>query len=77
MDKDGKTVIKPKYEKAKSFSHGLGAVYDGKKWGFINYDNKLVIDYTFINVDYFNSKGNCMIESGNDSWQLIRLNVEQ
>ena len=77
VDKDGKTVIKPKYEKAKSFSHGLGAVYDGKKWGFINYDNKLVIDYTFINVDYFNSKGNCMVESGNDSWQLIRLNVEQ
>lgn len=76
-DKDGKVIIKPQYDKAKSFSNGLAAVYDGKHWGFINYDNNLVIDYTFMDVDYFNSKGNCMVESGKDNWQLIKLNVEQ
>lgn len=77
VDKKGNEVIKPEYTQAKSFSNGLGAVYNGKSWGFINEDNKLVIDYTFMDVDYFNDKGNCMVESGTDSWQLIRLNVEQ
>lgn len=60
-DLNGEEVIKPTYEGAKSFSNGLAAVYNGDKWGFINEDELLVIAYRFIDADYFNAEGKCMV----------------
>ena len=70
-------MIPPTFIEAKSFSNGLAAVSDGKYWGFINEDGDLVIDYQFLDVDYFNAEGTCMVESGMDTWQLLSLYIEQ
>ena len=75
LDNKGKVLIRPQYESARSFSNGLAGVYNGKKWGFINLDNKLVIDYNFFDVDNFTESGTCMVETGKDNWQLLKLNV--
>ena len=32
----GKMIITPRFYDAKAFSEGLGAVYDGNRWGYIN-----------------------------------------
>ena len=74
---EGKEMIPPTFIEAKSFSNGLAAVSDGKYWGFINEDGDLVIDYQFLDVDYFNAEGTCMVESGMDTWQLLSLYIEQ
>lgn len=75
IDEKGKEVIKPIYNKAKSFSNGLAAVSNGEKWGFIDKEGELVIDYSFFDVDYFNEKGFCMVETGTNSWQLLSLYI--
>lgn len=46
--KNGQTVIKPAYEDLRSpFSEGLCAVKKNDKWGFIDRNNKNVIDYKY------------------------------
>ncbi len=75
VDIEGNVVIEPKYQEAKSFSNGLGAVYNGDKWGFINKEGTLVIGYNFLDVDYFNDKGCCIVKTEEDKWQLLSLNI--
>lgn len=76
VDLDGKEIIAPQYKDAKSFSNGLAAVSDGEKWGFIDSTGNLVIDYLFYGGDYFNTKGCCMVETGQGTaWQLISLYI--
>ncbi len=72
-DLEGETVIKPQYKEAKSFSHGLGAVFDGKKWGFIDKKGNVVIDYQFDDADYFNKKGVCYISEKAGLYNKITL----
>ena len=57
----GEEMIAPAYEGAKSFSYGLAAIYDGEFWGFINENNALVIGCQFLEADYFNEEGSCMV----------------
>ena len=57
----GEEMIAPTYQDAKSFSYGLAAVYDGEFWGFINEENALVIACRFLDADYFNEEGSCMV----------------
>lgn len=76
VDLDGKEIIAPQYNDAKSFSNGLAAVSNGEKWGFIDSAGNLVIDYLFYGGDYFNAEGCCMVETGQGTaWQLISLYV--
>lgn len=75
VDTDGKVVIKPKYESAKSFANGLAGVCVDGKWGFINMNGKMVIDPVFLDVGYFNEKGKCMVSPGANVWQLLSLNI--
>ena len=77
VDNEGKIVIKPTYDEAKSFSNGLAAVSNGDKWGFIDTSGKIVIDYQFWDADYFNSEGCCMVETGKDVWQIISLYIAE
>lgn len=63
VDAEGKTVIKPTYDEAKSFSNGLAAVRMGNLWGFINRDNQLVIDYQFADAGYMDANGICPVRT--------------
>ena len=80
----GEYVIDPQFADARSFSNGLAAVFDGKKWGFINKDCELAIAYQFNDVGYFNKQGCCMVLNEEldpkgkvvkTYWQLISLYV--
>ena len=84
VNTDGKVVIDPQYDDAKSFAYGLAGVCKDGKWGFINTDNELAIKYDFIDVDYFNSTGSCFVKNyvenledaeKNYEWQMITLNL--
>lgn len=61
-DYKGNIVIEPQYERAKSFSNGLAAVCKNGKWGYINKNNELVVDYMFYECGYV-SKGGCTFVS--------------
>lgn len=86
VDEDGKEVIKPQYEDAKSFSNGLAGVCKDGKWGFINVDGLMVIEPQFSEVGYLLEDGICVVrldffeeQADEDSdvyyqeWQLLRL----
>lgn len=62
INKEGKMVVAPMFEEAKSFSEGFAAVKDKKKgrWGFINKEGKLSIEQKYIFADSF-SEGRALI----------------
>lgn len=47
VDKSGKVVINPQFDEARSFSEGLAAVCQNKKWGFIDKSGKIIINPQF------------------------------
>lgn len=60
---NGKILIEPVYEDARSFSNGLAAVKKDGKWGFIDRDGNLVIDYQFSNAGYMSAEGICPVRT--------------
>ena len=50
MNKNGRRVVGCIYEKALPFSEGLGAVYNGEGWGFINDLGEVIIPCEFDDV---------------------------
>ncbi len=40
-------VIQPQFDKARDFSDGLAAVFNGEKWGYIDKTGKVVIDFQY------------------------------
>ena len=46
-------VIAPQYEDARTFSNGLAAVKLNGKWGYIDLDNKVVIDFLYDDAKMF------------------------
>ncbi|MBQ8802271.1 MAG: WG repeat-containing protein [Tyzzerella sp.] len=81
VNTEGKVVIEPQYEEAKSFSYGLAAVCKDGKWGFINTSGEVVIEYQFAGADYFNAGGSCMVRcdapgvEDEELWKLLILNL--
>ena len=73
VDADGKVQIKAKYDEAKSFSNGLGAVCKDGKWGYINEDNTLVIDYQFDDASYFSDEGSTLVSSNEGNYHVLKL----
>lgn len=81
VNTDGKIVIEPQYEDAKSFSNGVAAVCKNGIWGFIDKDNNLVIDYQYIKTGYMNSYGVCSVQTVKEDteigslpeWKMIEL----
>ena len=53
VDKKGKIVIKPKYEKALSFTDGLGNVKVGDRWMYIDKSGKFALEQSFDEEQYF------------------------
>ena len=47
IDKTGKVVINPQFEKAQPFSEGLAAIRLGRKWGFVDRSRKMTINSQF------------------------------
>lgn len=75
VDSEGKVVIEPSYEAARSFSNGLAAVRQNGEWGFITPQDELVIDYQFKDVDYFTDQGTCMVAREANAWKVIEFVV--
>lgn len=72
-DEDGSVLVEPQYEMAKSFSHGLAAVFDGEAWGFINMDQRWVIPAQYADAGYFTSGGFCMVSDMGENYHSITL----
>jgi hypothetical protein len=53
IDRDGKVVIEPTFEKAYPFSDGLAAVQQNDMWGFIDTTGRMVIEPKFAMVGLF------------------------
>ena len=70
----GEIVIPAQYPKAWMFSEGLGAVLgEGEKIGFVDKDNRLVIDYTIPydkSFDYLFKDGFCIVHSWDQGWLI-------
>ena len=72
IDKHGKIVIEPKYEKVFQFSNGLAAIQVGEVWGFIDYQDNVIVEPKFIQVAPF-SDGYAAVklEKFTDQWGFI------
>ena len=72
IDAEGKVVIEPQYDDARSFSNGYAAVQKDGKWGFINSDNEMVIEPEFEDARGFNSLMRSFVKK-EEKWCLICL----
>ena len=62
-DMTGNVVITPEYTNARSFSNGLAAVQNSDGlWGYIDRENRLIIDYIFTDAGYMSSAGVCPVQ---------------
>lgn len=62
VDKKGLWIIQPKYQNARDFKEGVGAIQKGSKWGFISASGKLSIKPKFGYVQDF-SEGKAAVLS--------------
>ena len=62
-------IIGPEFDLATDFSEGLAAIRVGDKWGYINKDGKLKIDFLFDRAKPF-CEGMAAV-SINDKWGYI------
>lgn len=72
VDVNGKMVIKPQFNDARSFSNGLAAVKQGGLWGFIDSTEKMVIEPQFNDAKDFTDAGSVFVRIG-DQWRILRL----
>ena len=74
VDGQGKIVIEPQYEDAKSFLNGFAAVKKNGLWGYINQDGELVIAPAFEDANSMSEKGRAFVKIVNkDEWKLLSL----
>ena len=51
-DKKGNVVIQPQYDQIVSFQEGLALVRKENKWGCIDRNGKIIIDYHFDKINF-------------------------
>lgn len=68
IDRTGKWVIEPKFDKARAFSKGLAPVNVGKAWGYINTKGTFVVDAKYKDAEVF-SEGLAPVKEEN--WGFI------
>ncbi|MCR5342273.1 MAG: WG repeat-containing protein [Butyrivibrio sp.] len=74
IDKDGIFAIKPAYENACSFCHGLAPAYENGAWGFIDSNGKWAIKPIFAEAKTLNESGCGFVrEEGKDTWSIIKF----
>lgn len=71
MDENGKMVIEPQFEDARSFCNDYAAVAQDGEWGFINSKGTIVIEPQFTETKDFSS-GNVFVKRG-EKWVLLKL----
>ncbi len=54
-------ILSPQYDDARTFSEDLAAVKRGDKWGYINLDGEVVIDFQYDRANSF-SEGKALVE---------------
>ena len=65
INEKGEVVFRPKYGSLQNVNYGLMAVATKSNragWGFINFDNEMVIPAIYDNVNEFNELGYCVAE---------------
>lgn len=62
VDKNGRELIAPAYDRARSFSGGVAAVCKDGLWGFIDGEGRLVVDFQFTDAGYFSKEGSCQVQ---------------
>ena len=72
LSEDGTWLLEPIYEKARNFSDGLVAVFDGDKWGYVNRYGVVVIPYRYDSAKKFDS-GLALVLIDKE-WQYIDKN---
>ncbi len=73
MDSEGKVVIEPQYEGARSFSNGLAAVLADGYWGYINHDRQMAIENQFLDAGYFTKDGVAFVSTFEGFYYMIKL----
>ena len=63
-------IIPLKYDYAKEFNDGLGAVKVGDKWGYIDKTGKEVIPFIYEDADYFSENLAAVKKDG--KWGFIK-----
>lgn len=71
-DTTGAVVIEPKYEEAKSFSIGLGAVKENGTWGYINTSGEYRIESQYEDCKPFASNGIAAVKT-EGYWEYVKL----
>lgn len=72
VNKDGKLLIDPQYDDARSFSNGFAAVCQGEEWGYINENGDIAIEIQYEGGMDFNSSG-CAFIKQNNEWVILKL----
>lgn len=70
-DMEGKVVIEPQYEAAKSFSNGVAAVCIDGKWGYINTKAQVVVNAQFLSCGYVSEHGICYVQDETSYYRTI------
>ncbi len=72
VNHEGKMVIEPKYQGAKSFSMGLAPVMIEDRWGYINTKGKVVIETKYFDAGVFSTDGSAPVKDAS-VWNFIVL----
>lgn len=71
INKEGKFVIEPVYQDARDFSEGLAAVKKDEKWGFIDNDGNIKVQFQFTKEPKSFSDGRAFVQGSNIKWGII------
>lgn len=73
---DGRMVVEPSFEDARSFANGLAAVRTGGLWGYIDPAGTLVIPATFRDATRFSSQGTALVLTDDAGTPAALLDLE-
>ncbi len=71
-NQDGKVVMDPQFEGAKSFSMGMAPIKMEERWGYINTDGKVVIETKYFDAGIFSQDGSAPVKNAS-VWNFIVL----
>lgn len=74
VNTEGKIVIEPKYEKAKSFQTGLAAVCKNGLWGYVNENQETITNFQFLDVGYVTNNGTTMVSDEEGFYRVLKYN---
>ena len=71
IDSDGKWIIDPKMEEAKSFVMDIAPVKIRGNWAFMNVKGEFIIGPTYFDVEEFSKDGLAAVQLENGKWGFI------